>query len=65
MDAALKMLSPTMPYISEELFQRLPHKTGTAAESICIASFPTELEAYEGVEKQMQTLLETGKTLRS
>ena len=47
------MLSPTMPYLSEELFQRLPHKAGTAAESICIAAFPTELEAYEGVEEQM------------
>lgn len=65
LDAALKMLSPTMPYITEELYQRLPHKTGTAPESICIAAFPTELEAYEGSEEQMKTLNETCKTFRS
>lgn len=67
LDAALKMLHPTMPYITEELFQRLPHVKATAPDSICIAEFPTELQAYseEGVEAQMQTLLETGRVLRS
>ena len=25
LDAALKMLHPTMPYLTEELYQRLPH----------------------------------------
>ena len=65
LDAALKMLHPTMPYITEELFQRLPHIAATAPDSICVAAFPTELEAYEGAEGQMATLLETGKTLRS
>lgn len=65
LDAALKMLHPTMPYITEELFQRLPHIKATVADSICIAEFPTELEAYDGVEGEMEKLLETGKTLRS
>jgi len=34
-------------------------------ESICIASFPTQQVAFEGVETLMQTLLDTGKVLRS
>jgi valyl-tRNA synthetase len=65
LDFALKMLHPTMPYITEELFQRLPHVQASAPDSICIAAFPTELESYQGVETQMHTLLETGKNLRS
>ena len=56
LDSALRMLSPTMPYLSEELFQRLPHRPETAPESVCVAAFPTELEAYEGVEEQMNTI---------
>ena len=51
LDAALKMLHPTMPYITEELFQRLPHVKATVADSICIAEFPTKLTAYDGVEE--------------
>ena len=43
----------------------MPHIHGSAAESICIAEFPRELAAYDGAESQMQTLLHTGRTLRS
>ena len=64
LDAALRMLSPTMPYITEELFQRLPHIQGTAPESICVAPFPRELVSFDGVEEPMQALLETGRVLR-
>ena len=41
LDTALRLLHPTMPYLTEELFQRLPHGAG-APESICIAEFPTK-----------------------
>ena len=57
LDAALKMLHPTMPYITEELFQRLPHLSAQAPESICIAEFPTGSNLAGGfgndVEAQM------------
>jgi valyl-tRNA synthetase len=43
LDAALKLLHPTMPYLTEELYQRLPHAHGTASKSISIAPFPTHL----------------------
>lgn len=65
LDAALKMLHPTMPYITEELFQRLPHKRDSAPDSICIAEFPNKVEEFKDVEADMANLLETGKSLRS
>jgi valyl-tRNA synthetase len=45
-----------MPYITEELFQRLPHRAGEAPESICIAEFPQQLVSFksENVEETME-----------
>lgn len=48
LDSGLRMLHPTMPYITEELFQRLPHRKGEAPESICIAPFPEKLVSFAG-----------------
>ncbi|KAF6038038.1 VARS2 [Bugula neritina] len=42
MDMSLKCLSPFMPYLSEELYQRLP--LPNKAPSICVASFPSTHE---------------------
>lgn len=43
LDSGLRLLHPTMPYLTEELFQRLPHRAGpTRPESICIAAYPTK-----------------------
>ena len=47
LDYSLKMLHPIMPYITEELWQRLPHIKGSQAESIVIAQFPKELMSFE------------------
>lgn len=41
LDYGLKLLHPTMPYLTEELFQRLPHRKDSKPESICIAAFPS------------------------
>ncbi|MEN9566903.1 MAG: hypothetical protein RLZZ69_2099 [Cyanobacteriota bacterium] len=41
LDYGLRLLHPSMPYLTEELFQRLPHRAEAKPESICIASFPT------------------------
>lgn len=45
LDYGLRMLHPTMPYITEELFQRLPGKD--RPESICIAPFPEACASFE------------------
>lgn len=36
----LLLISPFMPYLSEELFQRLPRGDNKDAPSICVASYP-------------------------
>lgn len=39
LDLGLRLLSPFMPFITEELFQRLP-RSNTDIASICVAPFP-------------------------
>ncbi len=67
LDRALKLLHPTMPYLTEELYQRLPHAHGTASKSISIAEFPVLLKNYasEDVEEKMNQLLSTKKAILS
>ena len=33
-------MAPFMPYITEELFQRLPRRPESHAESVCIDDYP-------------------------
>jgi valyl-tRNA synthetase len=47
LDSGLRMLHPVMPYITEELFQRLPHRKGQVSESITIASWPKDCASFE------------------
>ena len=42
LETGLRMLAPFMPYLCEELYQRLPGRLQT--ESICIASYPQPAE---------------------
>jgi valyl-tRNA synthetase len=68
LDHGLKLLHPTMPYLTEELYQRLPHPTSLRSESICISIFPQNIDLAfknENVEEKMQKLLTTVKALRS
>ena len=65
LDASLKILHPTMPYITEELYQRLPHLDTHRSESICIAPFPQAMREFEVAEQKMTTLLTTVKAIRS
>lgn len=40
LEAALKLIHPFMPYISEELWQRIPRRPEDKTPSIVVASFP-------------------------
>ncbi|KAL5011472.1 hypothetical protein ScPMuIL_010023 [Solemya velum] len=40
LETYLRLISPFMPFISEELFQRLPPRGGDWPSSICVASYP-------------------------
>ncbi|XP_066910854.1 valine--tRNA ligase-like [Clytia hemisphaerica] len=66
LDAGLRMLSPFMPYVTEELYQRLPHNKETVPESICVASYPKDWNLRnEAIEKQIEHMMEIVKTIRS
>lgn len=41
LDVALRLLHPVMPFISEELWQRLPRKEGDKTPTIMFAAYPT------------------------
>lgn len=41
-DVGLRLLAPLMPFLAEELWQRLPHRPGgPPAPSICVAPYPS------------------------
>ena len=46
LDGGLKLLHPFMPFVTEELWQRLPRRAAEKAESISVSRFPPALEAH-------------------
>ena len=44
LDTGLRLLHPMMPYVTEELYQRLPRRTVDAPPSLCVTSYPLPSE---------------------
>lgn len=66
LDNGLRLLSPFMPFISEELYQRLPRAAGPP--SICVAPYPTVESCpwkNETVEKEVDFVQKAAKVIRS
>ncbi|KAL3276232.1 hypothetical protein HHI36_020948 [Cryptolaemus montrouzieri] len=67
LEVALRLLSPFMPFITEELYQRLPRSSKTS-ESICVAPYP-EAEVLgwrkEGIEEEVDFVQRIAKAIRS
>ena len=64
LDGALKLFHPFMPFITEELWQRLP---GHVGESICVAKYPEDKDYYynESEMNDMDLIINVIKTMRS
>jgi len=72
LDLGLRLLSPFMPFITEELWQRLPRpedQMSTLPPSICVASYPSHDDASrwrnDKLEKDMENIQSIVRTVRS
>lgn len=72
LDIGLRLLHPFMPFVTEELYQRLPRRVNDAPPSLCVTSYP-ELEECDWKRDQvlesdvdfMQNLIHNVRSLRS
>lgn len=53
LSVTFRCLSPFMPYLSEELYQRLPHTGADKAHSVCVAPFPSSHEYAEYMNAEL------------
>lgn len=68
LDYGLRLLHPFMPFVTEELWQRLPSKIDSVRkESIVISEYPSPVESWtnDGVEKEMDMIESVVRSLRS
>ena len=63
LDRTQRLIHPFMPYISEEIWQHLPHE----GESITVAAWPTYDAAFEAPEavKEMELLMDMIRAIRN
>ena len=52
----LALISPFMPFLSEELFQRLPPRTSNEPVSLCVTSYPEPQQVCYNDEYDFVTL---------
>lgn len=65
LELGLKLISPFMPFISEELFQRLP-RADASIPSICVASYPEQTQwTNETIEREFEFTNKAAKIIRS
>lgn len=67
LELGLTLISPFMPFISEELFQRIP-RANLSIASICVSPYPeTSNTAWRNVaiEKEVDLMQRIAKTIRS
>ena len=65
-EKALRMLHPMMPFLTEELWHRLPHYETFTTKSIMIAPYPqTEGWKFDDVEQKMKVMLDVTHNVRS
>ncbi|CAG0888045.1 unnamed protein product [Darwinula stevensoni] len=68
LETGLRLISPLMPYVSEELWQRLPRRANDGTPSICVASYPDSNECIwkaEDLDRDMELVQKVIKVIRS
>ena len=67
LDRALRLLHPAMPFLTEELWQRLPGHEAIHPETICLAPYPRREEGWEDatVEAGMDALFQVITRVRA
>jgi valyl-tRNA synthetase len=67
LETALRLLHPIMPFITEEIWQKLPKEIRGDKASIMISSFPTSNEAYidEAIEQSMRLPMDAILSIRN
>jgi valyl-tRNA synthetase len=60
LDRSLRLLHPVMPFLTEELWQKLPGHEEIHPETICLAPYPERVEGWEdaAIEEQMGLFFE-------
>ncbi|MGG3283965.1 valine--tRNA ligase [Paenibacillus solani] len=63
LDRTMRLIHPFMPFISEEIWQHLPHE----GETVMLASWPTYDEAFENAESvtEMNLLMDVIRAVRN
>jgi len=56
----LRLISPFMPFLTEELWQRLPKRSAEKAVSICVAAYP-ESDDYPFYDESLQCPMQNTK----
>ena len=68
LEHTLRLLHPFMPFLTEEIWQKLPKTAGgKQAESIMISAWPEDAEKllHDDSERSMTAIMETIKTVRN
>ncbi|KAG9472146.1 hypothetical protein GDO78_021153 [Eleutherodactylus coqui] len=68
LDAGLRLLSPFMPFLTEELYQRLPRRPSETFPSVTVTPYPDAAELHwrdEELERRMDLALLIVKSIRS
>lgn len=67
LECGLKLIHPFMPFLTEELWQRLPRRPGDECPSIVIAQYPQAHPGFEDVasEQAYELVLAVSKAIRS
>ncbi|RUS17877.1 tRNA synthetases class I-domain-containing protein [Endogone sp. FLAS-F59071] len=52
LEAGLKLLHPFMPFVTEELYQRLARRQGDSIPTISLAKYPVEEPSYSDLEAE-------------